>query len=373
MHKVMHVITGLNTGGAESMLVKLLKEWKKEEEICHCVVSLIDKGTLGEEIERLGVPVYTLNLKNKKSWIFLLSNVKRILIKERPSLIQGWMYHGNLLSMLFKIISKKNIPIIWNVRHSIAQLNKEVFFTQLVIRLNAFLSSKAMLIIYNSMISIQQHANLGFSKKNSIYIPNGFDTKKFSNNSSVRLAIRDDLNIGSNSIVIGSIARFHPMKNHKMIVGAAYILLNKGYDIHFVFVGRGVSHNSLCIEDKHAKNFHFFGEITDVSNIINAMDVYISSSSWGEGFPNVIGEAMASQVPCVVTDVGESYSIVGDTGFLISINNTGELVSSVVQMSLDCKKRVILGKQARERVVRNFSIEYIADKYEDIYNKHFVV
>jgi glycosyltransferase involved in cell wall biosynthesis len=372
MHKVMHVITGLNKGGAETMLLKLLKEWR-DKEVCHCVVSLIDKGTLGGEIEQLGVTVYSLNLKNNKNIASLFISLRKILAKEDPDLIQGWMYHGNLLSLLFRVISKKNIPIIWNVRHSIAKLNKEAFFTQLVIRLNAFFSSKVILVIYNSMISIQQHANLGFSKENSIYIPNGFDTKKFSNDSNAGLAVRESLNIGSDSFVVGSIARFHPMKNHKMIVDAAYILLSKGYDIHFIFVGRGVSYDSLCIESKHAKNFHFFGEITDVSNIINAMDVYISSSSWGEGFPNVIGEAMASQVPCVVTDVGESYSIVGDTGFLISINNTGELVSSVVQMSLDCKKRVILGKQARERVVRNFSIEYIADKYEDIYNKHFVV
>ena len=175
---IVHFITGLNTGGAEIMLLKLLSAINLNKYNI-LVISLIDKGTIGHKIESLGIEVLTLNLSRKSPVTLSLLSLPFILKRFKPNIFHGWMYHANLLLSLTSLLFPK-VRIIWGIRHSLYDINKEKFLTRLVIYLSKFFSKKCTNIIFNSIISLEQHVKYGFSDNNCSVIHNGFDTKKFS-------------------------------------------------------------------------------------------------------------------------------------------------------------------------------------------------
>ena len=180
--KITHIITDLNTGGAEIMLFKLLASLR-DNELDFSVISLIKCGQITERVEALGVKVETLDLKQgeRPSW----KTIKRlkILIKElNPDVIQGWMYHGNIAAtvavFLFDPMCRK-VKLFWNVRQTLYDINSEKIQTRWLIVLGRWLSFFPHSIIYNSNLSAEQHCNVGYLSKKTKIIPNGFDLQKF--------------------------------------------------------------------------------------------------------------------------------------------------------------------------------------------------
>lgn len=367
MYKVVHLITGLNTGGAEMMLMKLLAE-KSHNNIDNYVVSLMGMGTVGERIEDNGVTVYTLGLKRGIPSIKSIYKIKKIFNQIEPDLIQGWMYHGNVFALLSAQIFLNNVPVIWNIRHSLYDIRRERLLTRCLIKLSVHLSHYTSAVLYNSKISMKQHEKIGFKKSLSVMMPNGFDMRKFFPDAQVRGGLFKQLAIKCESYLVGSVARFHPMKDHKTFINAACYLLESRKDIHFILVGKGVCAESLNINQEYLEYFHFLGELEDVSNVIKALDVFVSSSQWGEGFPNVIGEAMACGVPCVVTDIGDSALIVGDCGLVVPPALPDVLANKIENiLSLPINERLRMGAKARSRISDNFSIDKVRNSYFQLY------
>ena len=374
--KLLFIITGLSTGGAEMMLYKLLDRINREQ-FDPFVISLTYEGEsqISQRISDSDIPIYLLNINSKKEILQAIWRLINLVRKIQPDIIQGWMYHANLAAQFASLLTFQSVPTVWNIRHSVYSLKYEKSTTATIIKLLAKMSSFPKNIIYVSHISAKQHEKLGYQDSKSVVIPNGFDTEVFTPSINARNGLRRELGLTENAIVIGLIARYHPMKDHDNFLSAATLLLKKFPDIHFVLVGTGVQKEnsgivSLLSDFKltHDPHFHFLGERQDISKITAGFDIASLVSAWGEGFPNVVGEAMSCGVPCVVTDVGDSAWIVGETGKVVPPKDPEKLAQVWQEMiELGQEKRNQLGTLARQRIIENFSLDAIVEQYEELY------
>jgi glycosyltransferase involved in cell wall biosynthesis len=370
--KVLHLITGLTTGGAEMMLYKVLVESDRSK-VRSYVISLRDGGTLGCKIEELGIPVWSLNLISLIHLPKALWRLYQISRKIKPSIIQGWMYHGNFFSLIVNFFLLGSAAVFWNIRQSISSLSDEKPLTAFFIYSGGILSSFASCIIYNSNVSRLQHEAIGYKKTTSKIIPNGFDTEIFKPNPLSRIAIRSELNIDPDACVIGLVARFHPMKDHENFLNAAAKLRNEFPNVIFVLAGTDVTYDNNVLRSLiglHNLNdsIRLIGERHDMACVTASFDFAVNSSWRGEAFPNAIGESMACGVPCVVTDVGDSASIIADTGAVVPIRNPTSLADALKRlMDSDPLERKLRASKARNRIIKFFSIENVANQYLNYY------
>jgi glycosyltransferase involved in cell wall biosynthesis len=363
--KILHIITGLHRGGAEIMLYKL-QYGLRNSSFNQSVISFSCETSLSKDIRNLGVPVYSFDIKKDLSSCFKILPILFLIIKIRPNLIQGWMYHGNIVASISKIFLS-NILVNWNVRQSLIDISKEKKFTKFIIKLSAFFSSTVDRIVYNSTFSAETHEDIGFNKNKTTIIYNGFDIEKFIPNSN-KEDIRQHYGIDSDKFLVGMIARYHPMKDHTNMINAAIILLNrKTRNYHFMFVGEGVKNIIDEIPEKHQRNFSLVNAVLEVEKILPIFDINVLSS-WNEGFPNVIGEAMACGIPCIATDVGESRYIIGQTGFVVPPKNPESLAEAIDRyFELENEEKNNLSKIARQRVVNTYSLDKICKEYDNLY------
>ena len=370
--KILYIISGLSTGGAEMMLYKLLSVIERGT-FEPVVISLTDYGSLGNNIKNLNISVYKMEMNAGfpnpfKVWRFI-----KLIRKINPELIQGWMYHGNLAALLAKWFLSNRVSLLWNIRHTPDDLKKEKRLTALVIRLGAKFSWYPDRIIYNSNVSEKKHELLGYNNQKKMIIPNGFDCEQFKPLDNAKTKLRHSLGLKKDTLLIGLVARYHIMKDHVTFLHSAG-KLNKAYpEIHFVLVGQGVDKNNhlliKLIEDlKITKNVHLLGKRMDVDEITAGLDMACSSSSWGESFSNAIGEAMACGIPCIVTDVGDSAWIVGETGIVVKPGDRNAFTDAMTKLiEMSSEERLVLGKLARNRIIKHFSLNLVAKQYEDMY------
>lgn len=369
--KILFVITGLKTGGAEIMLLKVLSKMDQE---CFSpeVVSLTDIGTVGPKIQALGIPVHSIGMRSGRPYPLSIWRFIRLVRRLQPDLLQGWMYHGNLAAQFVKPILSKRAHIIWSIHHSVYSLANEKWATAWVIRLCARMSIFPSRILYVAQSSATQHEHLGFSSKKCSVIPNGFNVDLFIPSEEARNQIRKELGLAPSVKTIGLIARYHSMKDHKNFLEAAAILLKSNPDAHFILAGKNIDRNnkslmssvqSLGLEGK----IHFLGFRQD-SHTLNAAFDIAANSSFSESFSSAIGEAMSCAVPCVVTDVGDSSLLVGETGIVVPPRSPEALARGWEKLlNIGNEGRKDLGRQARERIISNFSLDRIVSQYESLY------
>ena len=371
--KIVYIITDLSTGGAQMMLYKLLSGLNRER-FTPVVVSLMDRGTIGDRIQSLSIPVYSIGMTSGKPTSASIWRCVRTVRQLQPDLIQGWMYHANLAAQLASVFLPKSVPVLWSIRQSLYSLNYEKAGTAAVIKLCAKISNMPKHIIYNSQTSAHHHEKVGYRPNKTVVIPNGFDTQMFAPSREAVNSVRLELGIPINTIVIGLIGRYDPMKDHANFLQAAALLLKKYPEltVQFVLAGSGVDGNNpflcgLVQELELLTQIHLLGERQDIPRLTAALDI-ASCSSYAEAFPNVIGEAMACGVPCAVTDVGDAAWIVGNTGRVVPPRNPEALANAWKELiDLGAEGREFLGKAARLRISECFSIDSVVAKYESLY------
>lgn len=368
--RILHIITGLSTGGAERALYNLLSGGLAGRFDC-AVLSLRDEGSTGAPIRALGVPVDTLGMRAGLPGALALLRLWRQVRAFRPDVIQGWMYHGNLAASLAARMAPGRPALAWNVRHSLYDLGHEKPLTRQVIRANRAASGCARAIIYNSHLSRGQHETFGFAGARGMVIPNGFDLGRLKPDPRATAAVRREFGMPDTAPVIGHVARFHPMKDHATFLRAAVEVARRVPDARFLLAGREVTPDNPAlagiVPPDLMGRFTFTGERDDVHRLMPAMDVFCLSS-WSEAFPNVLGEAMACGVPCVTTDVGDSAAIVGETGLVVPPPDGAALARALTEMlEKPTQERRALGRAARERIAANYSLDAITDRYARLY------
>lgn len=377
--KVLHIIIGLYVGGAEMMLYKLLCATDREK-FEPVVVALMGRGgqrDMISAVEDLGIKVYTLDMDlsrpTPKTTLRAWWKLQRVLRREKPDVIQGWMYHSNLAALLGRKVRAQGARLVWAIHNT---RNDELFKTKLNRLLDALgkrFSNQPDGTIYVSEIGREQHREAGYDTSRSWVVPNGFDMELFAPSEQARQEVRAEIDVPEDAVLVGLFSRWHPMKDHANFFKAAQIVVQDHPNVHFVLAGAGIfSENTelvqLARENGVEKQTHFLGERQDMPRLMAALDVMVLSSSHGEAFPLVIGEAMACGVPCVATNVGETAQIIGEAGIVVPIKNAPELAEGIAHfVEAAPQARAQFSRAARQRIEDNFSLQSVTRRYEEIY------
>jgi glycosyltransferase involved in cell wall biosynthesis len=357
-------------GGAQGMLLRLVERLQGQFE--QYVVSLTNCELIGRRIAALGVPVEELGISRAFPNPLVLVKMVLIIRRLRPTIVQTWMYHADLLGGLASRLAGVQ-ALVWNVRNNDPKKIKRLtrWVVSLCARLSWYIPTR---IVSCSQAAVNTHIKLGYDPNKFIFIPNGFDISVFKPDESARKAVRDELGIPQNSPIVGLIARFDPQKNHSLFFAAASLLHRRRPEVHFLLAGRGVNPGNEKIvrqiqEAGVVKVTHLLGERNDIPRIMAALDI-ATLCSWSEAFPNVLGEAMACGVPCVATDVGDASLIVGDTGRIVPRDDPAALAHAWEELlSLPVEERQALSRKARARIAEHFEIGTIAERYAALYRE----
>ena len=371
--KLLFIITGLSIGGAEKMLLKISSRIDGDK-FDLSVISLTGKGEISRSLECLGIPVYSMGMSFTRFNPLLFFRLIQLIVRIKPDVVQTWLYHGDLIGGLASRLAGVT-NVCWNIRNCNLDKDKTKWSTRLVVKASAFLSKIVpKYIVCNSNVAAKIHQDIGYSKSSFKIIPNGFDASELQPSSEFFEQIRNELGISRSALVVGHVARFDPHKNHLGLIQAISRVNDVYPNIQYLLCGTNVDASNILLNDwiresKVENNVHLLGSRNDVPQIMASLDLLVSSSV-GESFPNVLGEAMACGVPCVTTDVGDSAYVVGETGGIVLPNDVEDLASSIIKvLNLSHIERKKMGYSARKRIIDHFSLESVVHTYEELYLK----
>lgn len=373
MIRICHVITGLAADGAERMLFNLVTGMDRER-FRNEVVSLTTTGDLGRPLEEAGIAVRALGLGRNWRSVTALAGLRRQFRQMPPDVVQTWMYHADLLGGV--VAQSSGIRrVFWGIHHSNLDWGSNKFLTVATAKACAMLSgSVPRRIVCCSDAARTAHAEFGYSRERTDWIPNGFDTARFRPDPEARREFRSFLGADGSDVLVGLAARFHPDKDHANFLGAAAQVLRRHPNAFFVLCGRGVSWENeaflpLLRQFELSDRVRLLGAVRQPEHFFAAMDIGVSSSRT-EAFPLAVGEGMSCGVPCAVTDVGDSALLVGDTGFAAPPRNPaalGEAIGKLVAGGPELRSR--LGAAARRRMEESFSLQSVVAQYQNLYTQ----
>ncbi len=369
MKKIMHVITGLGDGGAEGVLTRLCLLSKNLE---HEVVSLIDAGKYGEVLAAAGIKVHYLNMNAARPNPLKLIKLISIIRESKPSAVQTWMYHADLLGGISaKIAGVKRI--IWGVRHSTLDKGKAkrstIYIARLLAKLSYYIPDK---IVCCARKALEVHAELGYDKSKLTLIPNGYDLESLRHDSEAGFHIRKELCISKDSFLIGKVGRYDPFKDHSNLLKSLSIIKNSGIEFTCILVGSGITPENKLLTKEIADLGLFdciqlVGQRADIPAIMNALDLHVLASS-SEAFPNVLAEAMACGVVCISTDVGDAKEILNEPNFICSPKNPEMLSELIIKAQYlwanDKQTWSALKQRNVDRIKSQYSIASMVRQYE---------
>lgn len=369
--RVTHLITTLAIGGAEQMLVKLLRAMGRSE-FAPTVVTLVNDGALIEVIRDMGIEVKSLDLRRGEVSPRALRRLITILRGSRPDILQSWMYHANVAASMARPWLPRRTGIVWNIRQSLYDISKERLLTQAVIRSGRMLAPHADALVNNSRVSREQHATIGYVNTRSLVIPNGFEIDSFRPDPAARDAFRAELGVEHDAVVTGLVARVHPSKDHALFFRAAEIAAARDRRLVFVCAGRGTDTHARCREALRGPlrgRLKLLGERVDVPRVMAGLDMLVSSSNT-EGCPNAVGEGMACGLPVIGTDIGDTRDVIGDAGRIVPCGDAARLAAEIDAIAaLGRSGRTAVGEAARERIRTAYSIESVASQYRKLYRE----
>lgn len=371
--KVLHIIVGLEIGGAELMLKRLVEAQIGLPNHSHEVVSLTGLGAIGRQLAAHGVIVHALHMGGALGFPSAFFRLVRLIKSIRPDVVQTWMYHADLLGGIAARWAGVR-HIVWGVRTTnVAEGGSRA--TALVRHLCAWLSTRVPhIIVCAAEASRKAHVALGYDATRMQVVPNGFDLARLRASDEQRNTLRLQCSLEHDAVVIGYLGRFHPVKDQQNFVRAAGFLAGQRANTRLMMVGSQLDASNLQLAEwiratGHADRFVLLGERTDVPVCLSAMDVFCLSSRT-EGFPNVVAEAMAMGLPCVVTDVGDAAMLVADTGVVVPKEDSRALAAaleSVLAMAPDARRQ--MGQRAKERVTTEFSMKRACERFDSIYQQ----
>ncbi len=362
MKRIIHIVGGLGSGGTENMLYKIVK-YSDRTKYYHEVISLTDEGTFGSKIRSEGINVYTLNI-NIKNLVQSLFKAKRICVDS--DLISTWLYHPDLFGFIVaKVLLKKKI--VWNIRHNNLDKNTNKARTLRIVKINSWLSKYIDSITYNSNQAFENHKLIGYKNEKSSVIPNGFELDIFKFDKNFRMGLRRELNIDLDEKVIITVGRWNIQKDYYTLFNSLYKLNELKTSYKMLMVGTNLDKSNAeltaLIEKFNLKDrVLLLGRRDDIPALLSVADIYVSSSL-GESFSNSIGEAMACELTCVVTDVGESKTLVDKTGYIVSSQDYLGMASALADALKNTK--VERNVKARRRILEEYDIKSIVKRYEE--------
>lgn len=369
---VVHLITGLGVGGAERALLALVGAMDRER-FENIVVPMTAGGRLEEAFREGGVAVRPLGMTGARSFPAACLALRRLLDERKASLLQSWMYHADLLGTVALMGRHGRPPQVWNIRASELDPNDHPRSLFRIIGWLARLSRRPAAVVANAQGGIDWHTEQGYAPDRWEPIPNGVETDRLAPDETDRQAIRATWGIAPLQVAVGMVARYHAMKDFPLFFEAARAAIEREPSLVFVVAGEGTEPggplDALVESAGLGDRLLRLGARSDVERVYRGFDV-ATLTSYSEGFPNVVAEAMACGVPVVATDAGETASIVGDTGAITPIRDAQALADAWIAAARrggEALRRE--GAVARMRIVERFSVERMARRYETLYDE----
>jgi glycosyltransferase involved in cell wall biosynthesis len=372
--EVLHIITGLQRGGAETLLCNLCKF---DKEYKHSIISMSDIKNKDMVFKDLpNISIYSLNFKNGRIKLSGLFMLYRLIIQINPDAVQTWMVHADLIGgLIARFAGIKNI--FWGVHHTILIGGKSKLSTIFIVKLNAFLSRfipKKIIYCAEKSKSIQE--SIGFKKSKGVVIQNGYDINSFFQNRSLGEDFRDEINISNHTFVIGHVGSYDPLKDQNTLIEALAFLDQEHFDFNAVLVGKNLDNNNLELVTKLKENglndrVHLLGVRNDIPAVMNGIDLFVLTSL-SEAFPNVLNESMACGTPCVTTNVGDASLIVDNTGWVVQPKDAKAIADAVIKAAGEKESNNINWLQRRDdctkRISSNFTLEKMLEKYKEVWS-----
>ena len=350
---VLHVISGLGTGGAERMLVQLATAAQARGFRQH-VVSLTGRGRYAGDLEAHDIGVTAINVTSLASATKGLLSLAGIIRRFSPRIVQGWMYHGNIFAVIADRLAPRARPcaLFWNLRAS--NIDEKRYGR--VLHWGARLSAWPDIVIVNSESGAAFHRAAGYKARRMVVIENGIDTEKFYPDDAARVEVRQELGISPDAPLIIHVARVDPMKDHATFLKA----MAKVPSVTALMVGKDTDQLAT------PQNIKTLGLRQEMARLYAAADIVVSSSAFGEGFSNAIAEGMSAGLVPIATDVGDVRRIIGDTGHIVPPGDADALAAMIAQ---ECRStsRVAKGLRARARIVENFSLDQAVGAFTRLY------
>lgn len=362
---VAHLITGLQTGGAERMLARLATRTDRER-FRSIVVSMTGSGAIGPVIAAAGIEVCSLGMRRGRPTPAGLFRLMRLLRRNRPAIVQTWLYHADLLGLVARSLGLAP-HLLWNIRCT------ETVGTAGLRRILAASSRLPDAVVVNSETGRRFHEHLRYRPRRWAVIPNGFDTDMLRPDPRARQRGRAELGLADGEVAILLPARYDPMKDHANFFAAAGVIARHRPELRFFLAGSGIDPDNHSLAGEIARQglggrAVLLGQRRDLDTLYPAFDLVTLSSAYGEGFPSVLGEAMACGVPCVATDSGDAPEILGDCGIVVPPRRPEALAAGWEELiARGAAGRAELGTQARTRIVARYGLDAIVGRYQALY------
>ena len=371
--RIAHIITGLGQGGAESVLYRLA--CYTDTSTRHVVISLTDEGVYGARLRAAGITVHALGMPRGRVTLSGVQALRALLRAEAPDAVQTWMYHADLIGGLAARLAGIK-AVAWGIRNSGNHLDRSSRSARMVLRACAALSRWVpRAIVCAAQDAARRHRALGYDGRNMVVIPNGYDLSRYAPDAEAGARMRALWGVGADAPLIGCVARWDPLKDHRNLLAALGQLLREGQELKCVLVGRGMTPGNAdlvaLIESEGLRGRVLLtGPSDDVAAVMNSLDLHVLSSC-AEGFPNVVAEAMACGTPCVVTDVGDAAHIVGDTGVVVPAEQPAALARGIAQAlrEVGTRRGPPARAAARERVLALFDLGRMVHAYEAVWRR----
>ena len=367
--KVIHIITGLGDGGAEHALFKICKYDVANK---HFVISLKSPGKYFSLLKKIGIKVYCLDIKffSINKFIFLVKLLRSL----KPDIVQTWLVHADFLGSIAARLAGIN-NILWNVRYSNIEIGKAKLTTIFIIKILSLLSY----LIPKFIVTVSKKAKkiyeiTGYNKRLFKFIPYGYDLSILKINKLQKINFRKKIKVKKNVALIGNVARYDPQKDHLNLLNAISLIRANNMNFFCILVGSNIHNNNIRLVSeikrlKLSKYIKLLGQNDNILQVMNGIDIYVQSSSYGEGFPNVVAESMACGTPCIVTDVGDASFIVGKTGWVVPPNSPNKLAQAIEKAlyEIGTKKWNKRCNKARLRMRHNFDISKMLKSYNKLW------
>ncbi|MDR5730479.1 MAG: glycosyltransferase [Terriglobia bacterium] len=378
--KILHIITGLEVGGAELMLERMItsERWARSGDE-HLVVSLTSLGTVGKRLRAAGISVEALELKRFLVLPVVLRRLVMIIARVRPDIVQTWMYHADLLGGLAAKMAERR-RVIWNLRTVATSAARYSWLTRMIRKICAVASHSIPYRIIAVTAEVQEsHVALGYTPDRMVVIGNGYQLPDPERLRVARRSLRSAWGVAEDDVLIGMVARFDPLKGHKIFIDAAASVARTIPNAHFVIIGRECTNENAELFkwiDGHGlgERVLLCGQRNDVSECLAALDIACLPSI-AEGFPNALGEAMAAAKACVATDVSGVKELLADCGIIVPRGSSEALASGLRKMvQFGSAEWIAIGQAARRRIDAEFGLDNCLKRYEAVYSESaFVV
>ena len=370
--RVVHVINGLTTGGAETVLYRLATY---PSDVTHEVICLEHRGVISNRLEARGISVHHLDWSRAKDSARAWPRLCRLIGQSGADVVQAWMYRSNVIAGL--AARRAGIPVVWNIRSStVAPLRPA---TRLLARAGGVLARWIPSRIVNcSAKSVKIHANLGYDPRKVVVIPNGYAAEELYPDEKARNRTRRELGVGPGLFLIGNVGRWHRQKGYPVLIEALAILLEKKLAVRLVLKGPGLDSSNGALADLIdrfgcADAVSLVGASGEMVDMARAFDLHVLASIGAEGFPNAVAETMLSGTPNVATCVGDVELILGDTGWIVPPSDPRRLAAAIEAAHGEWSSSPAQWRKrqeaARRRIAENFSLQGMASRYEEVWKQ----